>query len=103
MVEIGERWRRNELSVTCEHYATNYLLQRLGAILRIVPNGYGGPLVWVGCAPSEPTGANSGAIVTGPKTVMAPNIGPAVTPPVNTPSKSVRPAMNCSGVNDVVS
>lgn len=37
----------------CEHYATNYLLQRLAAILRVVPNGYSGPLVWVGCAPGE--------------------------------------------------
>lgn len=28
-------------------------MQRLAAILRIVPNGYGGPLIWVGCAPGE--------------------------------------------------
>jgi methanogenic corrinoid protein MtbC1 len=53
MVEIGERWHRGELSVTREHYATNYLLQRLGTILRVVPNGYSGPLIWVGCAPGE--------------------------------------------------
>lgn len=53
LAEIGERWHRNEISITREHYATNYLLQRLAAILRIVPNGHGGPLVWVGCAPGE--------------------------------------------------
>lgn len=53
MVEVGERWHRNEISVTREHYATNYLIQRLSAILRVVPNGYTGPLVWVGCAPGE--------------------------------------------------
>jgi DNA-binding transcriptional MerR regulator len=53
MVEIGERWHRGELSVTREHYATNYLMQRLGTILRVVPNGYSGPVVWVGCAPGE--------------------------------------------------
>ncbi len=53
MVEIGERWHRGELSITREHFATNYLLQRLGAILRVVPNGFSGPLVWVGCAPGE--------------------------------------------------
>jgi DNA-binding transcriptional MerR regulator/methylmalonyl-CoA mutase cobalamin-binding subunit len=53
MIEIGERWHRQEISVTREHYASNYLLQRLAAILRVVPNGYGGPLVWVGCAPGE--------------------------------------------------
>ena len=39
MVEIGERWHRGELSITREHYATSYLMQRLGAILRVVPNG----------------------------------------------------------------
>ena len=53
MVEIGERWHRGELSITREHYATSYLLQRLGTILRVVPNGYSGPLIWVGCAPGE--------------------------------------------------
>lgn len=53
MVEIGERWHRNEISVTREHYATNYLLQRLSTILRVAANGYGGPLIWVGCAPGE--------------------------------------------------
>ena len=53
MIEIGDRWHRKEISVTREHYASNYLLQRLAAILRIVPNGYGGPLIWVGCAPGE--------------------------------------------------
>jgi methanogenic corrinoid protein MtbC1 len=53
MVEVGERWHRSEISVTREHYATNYLLQRLAAILRVVANGYAGPLVWVGCAPGE--------------------------------------------------
>lgn len=53
MVEIGERWHRGELSITCEHYATNYLLQRLGAILRAVPNPSTGPMIWAGCAPGE--------------------------------------------------
>ena len=53
MVEVGERWHRNEISVAREHYASNYLLQRLAAILRLIPNGYAGPLIWVGCAPSE--------------------------------------------------
>jgi DNA-binding transcriptional MerR regulator/methylmalonyl-CoA mutase cobalamin-binding subunit len=53
MVEIGERWHRGELSVTSEHYATAYLLQRLAAILRSVPNGVSSPILWVACAPSE--------------------------------------------------
>lgn len=53
MTEIGERWHRGELSVTREHYATNYVLQRLAAILRTLPNLYDGPEMWVGCAPGE--------------------------------------------------
>jgi methanogenic corrinoid protein MtbC1 len=53
MVEIGERWHRGELSVTREHYATNYVLQRLAAILRTLPSLHEGPELWVGCAPGE--------------------------------------------------
>jgi MerR family transcriptional regulator, light-induced transcriptional regulator len=53
LVDIGERWHRGELSITNEHYATSYLQQRLAALLRAVPNGTGGPLIWVGCAPGE--------------------------------------------------
>ena len=53
LVEIGERWHRGELSITREHYATNYLIQRLAAILRTVPNGVNGPVIWIGCAPGE--------------------------------------------------
>jgi len=53
LVEIGERWHRGELSITREHYATNYLVQRLAAILRTVPNATTSPLIWVGCAPGE--------------------------------------------------
>lgn len=53
LVDIGEQWHRGELSITREHYATNYLIQRLAAILRTVPNATGGPVVWIGCAPGE--------------------------------------------------
>ena len=53
LVEIGDRWHRGLLSVTREHYATNYLIQRLAALLRTVPNATNTPLIWVGCAPGE--------------------------------------------------
>jgi DNA-binding transcriptional MerR regulator/methylmalonyl-CoA mutase cobalamin-binding subunit len=53
LVELGERWHRSELSIISEHFATNYLIQRLGTLLRFIPNGTGGPLLWIGCAPSE--------------------------------------------------
>ncbi len=53
LVEIGERWHREQVSVTVGHFATNYVLQRLAALLRIVPNIIAGPLIWIGCAPQE--------------------------------------------------
>lgn len=53
MVEIGERWHRGQLSITREHYATNYLLQRLAALMRAVPDGNSAAVVWIGCAPGE--------------------------------------------------
>ena len=53
LTEIGERWRNGELSATAEHFASNYLLQRLAALLRAIPNNGNGPLIWVGCAPTE--------------------------------------------------
>lgn len=53
MVDIGEQWHRGELSITREHYATNYLLHRLAVILRVVPNARTGPVIWIGCAPAE--------------------------------------------------
>ncbi len=53
LVEIGERWHRNEISVTREHLASNYLLHRLATLLRSMPNLNGGPELWVGCAPGE--------------------------------------------------
>lgn len=53
MAEIGERWHRGDLSITREHYATSYLLQRLAAIMRTLPAQQEGPEMWVGCAPGE--------------------------------------------------
>lgn len=53
LVEIGERWHQGALSVTIEHYATNFLLQRLAVVLRSINMPQRGPLVWVACAPTE--------------------------------------------------
>jgi methanogenic corrinoid protein MtbC1 len=53
LVEIGERWHKGALSVATEHFASNYLIQRLNALLRTMPNGAIGPLIWVACAPTE--------------------------------------------------
>ena len=53
LVEVGNRWHRGELSITAEHFTSTYLIQRLGTLLRSIPNGTGSPLVWIGCAPTE--------------------------------------------------
>ncbi len=53
LVRIGEMWHAGEISVTTEHFASNYLMQRLTALLRTSNNIVGGPVIWVGCAPGE--------------------------------------------------
>lgn len=53
LVEVGERWHKGNLSVTHEHYITNYLLQRLAVLLRTVQNPDRGALIWIACPPSE--------------------------------------------------
>jgi MerR family transcriptional regulator, light-induced transcriptional regulator len=53
MIEIGDRWHRGELSVTVEHYVTNFLLHRLAILLRTANHSPGGQLIWVACPPSE--------------------------------------------------
>jgi methanogenic corrinoid protein MtbC1 len=53
LVELSDRRERGELSLTTEHFASNYLLQRLGTLLHFTPNSMSGPLIWVGCARTE--------------------------------------------------
>ncbi len=53
LVEIGVRWRDGDLSVAAEHFASNYLRQRLDTLLHTLPNPLGGDPIWVGCAPGE--------------------------------------------------
>lgn len=53
LVEVGERWHRGELSVTSEHFASNFLVQRLAGILHSLGNLTRGPLIWVACPRSE--------------------------------------------------
>jgi MerR family transcriptional regulator, light-induced transcriptional regulator len=51
--EIEAQREQGIISITTEHFASNYLTQRLGSLLRFIPNGTGGPLVWVACGRSE--------------------------------------------------
>jgi DNA-binding transcriptional MerR regulator len=53
LIEVGDRWHRGELSVTHEHYITNYLIHRLAVLLRSLPNLAGGPPIWVACMQTE--------------------------------------------------
>lgn len=53
LVDVGERWHQGILSATKEHYITNFLRQRLFALLRTMPQVNDSPLIWVGCAPGE--------------------------------------------------
>lgn len=52
LVEVGEMWHSGQISVTTEHYVSNYLKHRLSTLLQAAPNGTGAQ-VWVGCAPNE--------------------------------------------------
>jgi methanogenic corrinoid protein MtbC1 len=53
LVEIGELWHQGEVSITKEHYATNYIMQRLMSLVRATGHNQNAPIIWVGCAPGE--------------------------------------------------
>lgn len=55
MVEIGEMWHQGKLSVTTEHFATQFVRRKLASVLNTyaVTEGQGRGLLLVGCAPSE--------------------------------------------------
>lgn len=53
LLEIWQRRQHGEVSITTQHFANNYLVHRLGALLRSTPNATNGLLIWVGCASTE--------------------------------------------------
>lgn len=53
LVEIGERWHRNEASIVQEHFATAFLRRRLTALLQVYSQPASGPLAVTGSAPAE--------------------------------------------------
>ncbi len=53
LVEIGEAWRRGEVFISTEHFATTYLCGRLLALLQAYPHRADRPMIFVGCAPGE--------------------------------------------------
>ncbi len=53
MVEIGEQWHQGKVSVTVEHFATQFVRRKLSSILNTYSISEGRGLLIVGCAPSE--------------------------------------------------
>ncbi len=53
LVEVGQSWHDDMLSTTAEHFASNYLIQRLIALLRVGTAAMTGPAIWIGAAPGE--------------------------------------------------
>ena len=55
MVEIGQRWHDGEITISTEHFASNYLLGRLRNLLSLSAHNRGrlAPTVLVACAPLE--------------------------------------------------
>lgn len=53
LIEIGERWHQSTLSVTQEHYASQFVRRKLDALLHSYTQQHAFPTVVVGCAPHE--------------------------------------------------
>jgi MerR family transcriptional regulator, light-induced transcriptional regulator len=53
LVEIGERWARNEVSVTAEHFATRLIVRRLSTIFNMVLPPTGRGTIVAACPPGE--------------------------------------------------
>lgn len=52
LVQLGEDWHAQRISVAQEHFATSYLMGRLLALFNSARVGHG-PLILAGCAPGE--------------------------------------------------
>jgi MerR family transcriptional regulator, light-induced transcriptional regulator len=53
LLEVGERWMRNEVTIAMEHFASTLCRARLNAMIEALPVNEDGPLVLSGCAPQE--------------------------------------------------
>lgn len=53
MIEVGEQWHAGKLSVTAEHFATQFVRRKLSGLFNTYNITDGRGLVLVGCAPSE--------------------------------------------------
>lgn len=53
LIEIGERWVKNEVTIANEHFASTICRARLNAMIEALPLKEGGPLVLTACGPQE--------------------------------------------------
>jgi DNA-binding transcriptional MerR regulator len=53
MIDIGERWSRNEVSIAVEHFATRLISRRLATIFNLVTPPTGRGTIVAACAPHE--------------------------------------------------
>lgn len=53
LVDIGERWARGEISVSIEHFASGFVLRRLGALFNASRPEMGNPTILAACAEGE--------------------------------------------------
>lgn len=53
MVLVGDRWHAGTISVTTEHFASNYVQGRLRGLLRMMPSAARSHRVVVSCGPGE--------------------------------------------------
>lgn len=53
LIEIGERWMRNEVTIAMEHFSSTLCRSRLNAMIEALPVNDEGPLVLTACAPQE--------------------------------------------------
>lgn len=53
MIEIGEQWHQGKLSVTAEHFATQFVRRKLSSLFNTYNITEGRGMIVIGCAPSE--------------------------------------------------
>ncbi|HMO58021.1 MAG TPA: B12-binding domain-containing protein [Roseiflexaceae bacterium] len=53
MIEVGERWHRNEINVAAEHFATEFIRRKLAGLLNVFENNAQRDTIVVACAPTE--------------------------------------------------
>lgn len=53
LIEVGERWMKNEVTIATEHFASTLCRARLNAMIEALPLRTDGPLVLSACGPQE--------------------------------------------------